>query len=95
MLADTRQRAHYLGRRGRTGVRHDIVQRQHASHVAFSIDHREPSDLMPHPWAEPIERLLAAAEPAGVRVAVPKPGERVDPAAATESDAWWRLTDQS
>jgi L-ascorbate metabolism protein UlaG (beta-lactamase superfamily) len=51
--------------------------------------------LAPHPWAEPIERLLAAAEPAGVRVAVPKPGERVDPAAATESDAWWRLTDQS
>lgn len=51
--------------------------------------------LAPHPWAEPIERLLAAAEPAGVRVAVPKPGERVDPAAVTESDAWWRLTDQS
>jgi L-ascorbate metabolism protein UlaG (beta-lactamase superfamily) len=32
-----------------------------------------------HPWAEPIERLLAAADPAGVEVVVPRPGERVDP----------------
>jgi L-ascorbate metabolism protein UlaG (beta-lactamase superfamily) len=50
--------------------------------------------LAPHPWAEPIERLLAAAEPAGVSVAVPKPGERVDPTAVAEPDPWWRLTDQ-
>ena len=35
--------------------------------------------LAPHPWAEPIERLLAAADPAGVEVVVPRPGERVDP----------------
>ena len=29
--------------------------------------------LAPHPWAEPVERLLAAADPAGVEVAVPRP----------------------
>ncbi len=51
--------------------------------------------LAPHPWAEPIERLLAAAEPAGVRVAVPKPGQRIDPTAVAEPEPWWRLTDQS
>ena len=47
--------------------------------------------LAPHPWAEPIERLLAAAEAADVQVAVPKPGGRVDAAEAAELDPWWRL----
>ena len=46
--------------------------------------------LAPHPWAEPVERLLAAADAAHVQVAVPKPGERVDPTAAGELDPWWR-----
>lgn len=47
--------------------------------------------LAPHPWAEPIERLLAAADDVGVDVVVPKPGERVDPAAPRAPDEWWRL----
>ena len=47
--------------------------------------------LAPHPWAEPIERLLIAAESAGVKVAVPKPGGRVDTTALTELEPWWRL----
>lgn len=50
--------------------------------------------LAPHPWAEPVERLLVAADAAGVRVAVPKPGERVQPTvgnAATGFDSWWRM----
>ena len=51
--------------------------------------------LAPHPWAEPIERLLAAAEAANVSVAVPKPGERVDPTATTELEPWWRLDEKS
>jgi hypothetical protein len=49
--------------------------------------------LAPHPWAEPIERLLAAADPAGVEVAVPRPGQRVDsatPNAPSTFDPWWR-----
>jgi L-ascorbate metabolism protein UlaG (beta-lactamase superfamily) len=47
--------------------------------------------LAPHPWAEPIERLLAAADAAHVQVAVPKPGGRVDPAATAKMEPWWRL----
>jgi len=51
--------------------------------------------LAPHPWAEPIERLLAAADAAHVAVAVPKPGGRVDPTATAEFEPWWRLAEQS
>jgi L-ascorbate metabolism protein UlaG (beta-lactamase superfamily) len=47
--------------------------------------------LAPHPWAQPVERLLAAAEPARVRVIVPKPGQRVDPDTAPSFDPWWQL----
>jgi L-ascorbate metabolism protein UlaG (beta-lactamase superfamily) len=48
--------------------------------------------LAPHPWAEPIERVLAAADAAHVDVVVPKPGQRVDPE-TTAQEPWWRLTD--
>jgi L-ascorbate metabolism protein UlaG (beta-lactamase superfamily) len=47
--------------------------------------------LAPHPWAEPVERLLEAAEQAGVKVRVPKPGERLDPANPQAVDPWWEL----
>lgn len=45
--------------------------------------------LAPHPWSEPVERLLTAAEGDGVRVVTPKPGLRVEQATA-ELDPWWR-----
>jgi L-ascorbate metabolism protein UlaG (beta-lactamase superfamily) len=45
--------------------------------------------LAPHPWSEPVERLLIAAEGDGVRVVTPKPGQRIEPASA-RLDAWWR-----
>ncbi|SON60903.1 L-ascorbate-6-phosphate lactonase UlaG [Mycobacterium simulans] len=47
--------------------------------------------LAPHPWAEPVERVLKAAEPDGVQVAVPLPGQRIDPAAPLRFNPWWRL----
>lgn len=47
--------------------------------------------LAPHPWGEPVERLLAAAEPAQIKVAVPAPGQRIDAAAPANSNPWWRL----
>jgi L-ascorbate metabolism protein UlaG (beta-lactamase superfamily) len=47
--------------------------------------------LAPHPWAEPVQRLVKAAEPAGVQLAIPKPGQRVDPDTASTLDPWWRL----
>lgn len=43
-----------------------------------------------HPWAEPIERLIAAADAAGVTVAVPMPGQRVDLTGPVPVEQWWR-----
>jgi len=45
--------------------------------------------LAPHPWAEPAERLVTAADTERVRIAVPIPGGRVDNESAF--DPWWRL----
>jgi L-ascorbate metabolism protein UlaG (beta-lactamase superfamily) len=42
-----------------------------------------------HRWAEPVQRLCAAAGPSEVRVAVPRPGERVDALAPPPLADWW------
>ena len=42
-----------------------------------------------HGWTEPVERLLVAAEAAGVAVAVPRPGASVEPAAPPPVERWW------
>jgi L-ascorbate metabolism protein UlaG (beta-lactamase superfamily) len=42
-----------------------------------------------HPWAEPAQRLSTAAERAGVRVAIPRPGGRVDVSAPPDPADWW------
>jgi L-ascorbate metabolism protein UlaG (beta-lactamase superfamily) len=46
-----------------------------------------------HGWAEPAQRVAAAAERAGVRIAVPRPGGRVDAsggaATAPATSDWW------
>ena len=47
--------------------------------------------LAPHPWAEPAERLVQAAEAAGVRIAVPRPGGRVTASAPATVEPWWRI----
>ncbi|EIE98574.1 MBL fold metallo-hydrolase [Saccharomonospora glauca] len=50
-------------------------------------------NLAPHGWADPVERVVRAAEEHDVRVVVPRPGERVDVAAAATRPAvrpWWR-----
>lgn len=46
-------------------------------------------DLALHGWTEPIERVLVAAHAAGVRVATPLPGGRVDPARLEPVNRWW------
>jgi L-ascorbate metabolism protein UlaG (beta-lactamase superfamily) len=48
--------------------------------------------LAPHPWAEPVERLLVAAATAGAQVAVPRVGDRVDVTAPPSLDPWWEAT---
>jgi L-ascorbate metabolism protein UlaG (beta-lactamase superfamily) len=45
--------------------------------------------LAPHPWAEPVERLLVAAEGADVPVTVPRVGDRVDVASPPRLEPWW------
>lgn len=42
-----------------------------------------------HGWTEPVERVLAAAESAGVPVVVPRPGESVEPGVDTCLSRWW------
>lgn len=46
-------------------------------------------DLALHGWTEPIERVLAAAEREGVRVAAPRPGELTEPAMLKPVERWW------
>ena len=46
-------------------------------------------DLALHGWTEPIERVLVAAETAGVRVATPQPGELVEPDVTVPQHRWW------
>jgi L-ascorbate metabolism protein UlaG (beta-lactamase superfamily) len=46
--------------------------------------------LAAHGWSEPVERACAAAEAQGVRIAVPRPGESVDPDDPIAPDGWWR-----
>ncbi|HSM93728.1 MAG TPA: MBL fold metallo-hydrolase [Anaeromyxobacteraceae bacterium] len=42
-----------------------------------------------HGWTDPVERVLAAAGKAGVRVAVPMPGQSVEPNALPPLARWW------
>lgn len=48
-------------------------------------------NLAPHPWEEPGEGTLAAAERAGARAALPRPGEPFEPTGEhVPSAPWWR-----
>jgi L-ascorbate metabolism protein UlaG (beta-lactamase superfamily) len=46
-------------------------------------------DLAFHGWTEPIERVIAAADRAGVEVLTPRPGESIEPAAPPPRERWW------
>jgi L-ascorbate metabolism protein UlaG (beta-lactamase superfamily) len=43
-----------------------------------------------HAWDEPAERVLAAAEAAGVALVMPRPGQPVEPDAPPAVVPWWR-----
>ena len=45
-------------------------------------------DLALHGWTEPAERILVAAEKAGVTVYVPRPGESFEPPPPATT-RWW------
>ena len=46
-------------------------------------------NLAMHPWTEPVERVLVAAEKAEVPVAVRRPGESIEPAHPPRRTRWW------
>ncbi len=46
-------------------------------------------DLAFHGWTEPAERVVVAAQKAGVTLAMPRPGESIDPAQLPEFTKWW------
>lgn len=46
-------------------------------------------NLAPHSWVEPIERLLVAAERLQVPIAIPRPGQSVEPTAPPALVRWW------
>jgi L-ascorbate metabolism protein UlaG (beta-lactamase superfamily) len=43
-----------------------------------------------HAWDEPAERVVAAAEAAGVPLVMPRPGESVEPSSPRSVEPWWR-----
>jgi len=46
-------------------------------------------DLSVHNWTEPVERVLVAAELAGVPVSVPRPGQSIEPGTPPVLTRWW------
>ena len=46
-------------------------------------------DLALHGWTEPIERVLVAAQAAGVSVLAPRPGEMIEPSSPPPMVRWW------
>lgn len=48
-------------------------------------------NLAPHPWDEPGEGTVSAAEVAGAAIALPVPGQPFEPGAVDAPNApWWR-----
>lgn len=44
-----------------------------------------------HAWRDPVDRAVAAAAKNGVRIAVPRPGEWIEPSAAPAvPEGWWK-----
>lgn len=46
-------------------------------------------NLALHSWTEPAERLVVAARRHGINLAIPRPGESVEPAAPPALARWW------
>jgi L-ascorbate metabolism protein UlaG (beta-lactamase superfamily) len=47
-------------------------------------------NLAIHDWNEPAERLVRAANSAGIKIVTPRPGQLVDLAALPDPEYWWR-----
>ncbi|MTL16623.1 hypothetical protein GL307_35250 [Nocardia seriolae] len=60
-----------------------------AGHGLLVPIHWATFNLAFHGWSEPVRRLVAAAQSAQTRIAVPKPGQRIDPIGVPPRDTWW------
>ena len=47
-------------------------------------------NLSYHSWTEPAERLIVAAEQDGTQIAIPRPGQSIDPMSPSEIERWWQ-----
>ncbi|WP_433832834.1 MBL fold metallo-hydrolase [Actinoplanes sp. CA-015351] len=47
-------------------------------------------DLAAHQWSEPAERTWREAKARDIRLAIPRPGQRIDVDSPPEIDAWWQ-----
>ena len=57
---------------------------------AFLPIHWATFNLAFHAWRDPADRALAAAKKAGVAIAIPRPGEFVEPEAGMRPvEVWW------
>ncbi|MFJ8017260.1 MBL fold metallo-hydrolase [Streptomyces sp. NPDC096339] len=72
------------------GVRAHLDLQGGAPHGVFLPIHWGTFNLALHPWAEPGEWTVDAAEEAGQPVALPRPGEPFEPAGTLPVDPWWR-----
>ncbi|MGZ8750806.1 MAG: MBL fold metallo-hydrolase [Pseudonocardia sp.] len=72
-------------------TRRDLTRRDSTgAHPALLVPiHWATFNLGFHPWAEPVRRFRDAADGAGVPIAVPRPGERIDAAAPPAPTEWW------
>jgi L-ascorbate metabolism protein UlaG (beta-lactamase superfamily) len=68
---------------------HLDLQQGQAGGVMLPI-HWGTFNLAFHPWAEPGEWTMDAAEEVGQSVASPRPGEPFEPAGQLPTDPWWR-----
>ena len=75
------------------GPEQAVVAHQWARGRAMIPAHWGLFNLAFHGWTEPVDRVLVAAEKAGVTVLVPKPGESLEPASSPALVRWWPALD--
>ncbi|MDT3399963.1 MBL fold metallo-hydrolase, partial [Streptomyces sp. B1866] len=68
---------------------HTDLQRGDAGHGVMLPIHWGTFVLAQHPWEEPAAGSVAAGRAVGATVAVPRPGQPFEPAAAPALDPWW------
>jgi L-ascorbate metabolism protein UlaG (beta-lactamase superfamily) len=75
------------------GPEQALVAAQMVGAKLFMPVHWGCFNLALHSWTEPIERVLAAAPKLGMPIAVPRPGQSVEPSAPPAVARWWPSTE--